>query len=531
MIVWGGVDASNERSNTGGRYDPATDSWMTTSAGSGAPSGRGHHSAVWTGTEMIVWGGIDDGYLNTGGRYDLATGNWTPVSTGAGVPTARHNHTAVWTGSEMIVWGGWDGGEMNSGGRYDPLTDSWNPTSEGTGVPTERYFHTTVWTGTEMIVWGGYPALAVGARYNPSSDSWTATSAAPGVPTRTEHVAVWTGTKMIVWGGNTHVGLSNTGGSYEPLSDGWTPTSEGTGVPARRVLHTAAWTGTEMIVWGGWLEWSFFTNTGGRYDPLTDSWTGTSTGAGVPTARSGHTGVWTGAEMIVWGGNDGSEPVSSGGLYDAASGIWTATSTGSGVPTARSWHSAIWTGAEMIVWGGNDGSYTNDGGLYCACDGDTVSTWYPDADSDGYGAGSTGIPSCSQPPGYISVGGDCDDTNADTYAGATEINDGLDNQCPGDPGYGIVDEISNTCGFHNAADKNEFSWTAQSGATSYEVARSTDAQFVTDCTVTVTGTTQWIDSEPVPIGACFHYLVRALGPNSGSWGADSAGLERMPVCP
>ena len=42
---------------------------------------------------------------------------------------ARWNHRAVWTGSEMIVWGGSD--DMNylhTGGRYNPLTDSWMPT-------------------------------------------------------------------------------------------------------------------------------------------------------------------------------------------------------------------------------------------------------------------------------------------------------------------------------------------------------------------------------------------------------------------
>ncbi len=70
-------------------------------------------------------------------------------------PPGRRLHTAVWTGSEMIVWGGHDDvGRQNTGGRYDPATDSWTPTST-TGAPRHRYSHTAVWTGTEMIVWGG----------------------------------------------------------------------------------------------------------------------------------------------------------------------------------------------------------------------------------------------------------------------------------------------------------------------------------------------------------------------------------------
>ena len=35
------------------------------------------------------------------------------------------DHTAVWTGSEMIVWGGFDGGYLNDGGRYNPAANSW----------------------------------------------------------------------------------------------------------------------------------------------------------------------------------------------------------------------------------------------------------------------------------------------------------------------------------------------------------------------------------------------------------------------
>jgi N-acetylneuraminic acid mutarotase len=53
---------------------------------------------------MIVWGGFP-GYLNTGGRYNPSTNSWTITST-INAPAGRENHTAVWTGNEMIVWGG-----------------------------------------------------------------------------------------------------------------------------------------------------------------------------------------------------------------------------------------------------------------------------------------------------------------------------------------------------------------------------------------------------------------------------------------
>jgi hypothetical protein len=50
MVVWGGTNGS-EFFNTGGRYDPVTDTWTPTAA-EGAPSGRQVFTAVWTGNLM-----------------------------------------------------------------------------------------------------------------------------------------------------------------------------------------------------------------------------------------------------------------------------------------------------------------------------------------------------------------------------------------------------------------------------------------------------------------------------------------------
>jgi hypothetical protein len=65
-----------------------------------------------------------------------------------------------------------------------------------------------------------------------------------------------------------------------------------------------------MIVWGGYPN----TNTGGRYYPATDSWIDTLT-ENAPSARYGHTAVWTGTQMIVWAGDDGSSYLNSGARY------------------------------------------------------------------------------------------------------------------------------------------------------------------------------------------------------------------------
>ena len=167
---------------------------------------------------------------------------WTATST-TNAPSARWDHTAVWTGSEMIVWGGFgSAGLLNTGGRYNPSTDSWTATST-VNAPSVRYLHTAVWTGSEMIVWGGIDPntfyLNTGGKYNPSTNSWTATSTTNAPSARGDHTAVWTGSEMIVWGGHGSTGHLNTGGRYNPGTNSWTATST-TNAPAARVQSHGA---------------------------------------------------------------------------------------------------------------------------------------------------------------------------------------------------------------------------------------------------------------------------------------------------
>jgi N-acetylneuraminic acid mutarotase len=319
MIVWGGTDGSNTV-NTGGRYNPSMDTWIATST-TNAPSARASHTAVWSGNEMIIWGGEEDTFpffLNSGGRYNPGTDSWTAIGT-SNAPSARYAHTAVWTGGEMIVWGGQDNiGYSNTGGRYNPSTDSWTATST-TNAPLGEYSHTAVWTGGEMIVWGGFDGstdVDTGGRYNPGTNSWTATSISNAPAARDGHTAVWTGTEMIVWGGENSGNNFNTGGRYNPDTDAWTVTTT-TNAPAGRASHTAVWTGNEMIVWGG-VGNSGVLNTGGRYNVGTNSWTATNT-TSAPSARIDYTAVWSGSEMIVWGGYSSGNALNTGGRYCAQS--------------------------------------------------------------------------------------------------------------------------------------------------------------------------------------------------------------------
>ena len=64
-------------------------------------------------------------------------------------------------------------------------------------------------------------------------------------------------------------------------------------------VHTAVWTGSEMIVWGGVSSEQSLANTGGRYDPVSDTWTGATSTVNAPTALARATMSATGTPTPV----------------------------------------------------------------------------------------------------------------------------------------------------------------------------------------------------------------------------------------
>jgi hypothetical protein len=95
MVVWGGTLQNPLRTNTGGRYDPVTDSWQSTTT-SLVPEARSGHSAVFTGSGVLLWGGSDIATLNTGGLYCTCTGTSCLVDTdGDGVDDPHDNCPTV----------------------------------------------------------------------------------------------------------------------------------------------------------------------------------------------------------------------------------------------------------------------------------------------------------------------------------------------------------------------------------------------------------------------------------------------------
>ncbi|NUP06770.1 MAG: hypothetical protein HOW73_12010 [Polyangiaceae bacterium] len=343
------------------------DTWTPTSLVD-APSERAWHEAVWTGTHMMVWGGLGDGlYLNSGGLYDPASDTWEATPT-AGAPTARFDDVMVWTGSEVLIWGGRDisGGGTASGARFNPSTKTWSPMST-VNAPPPTYEPEGVWTGTELVVWGD--DTTAGARYDPATDTWTPMNESSAPSPRDGYVMRWTDSELVVWGGRACADGAcpyvSSGGRYNPSTNVWTSTSSA-GAPEGTYWASGVWTGTELIVFGGrtcGLATGCEVATGGRYNPATDAWSPLEPN-GAPSARHNHSGVWTGDRMLIWGG--GGDLLDTGGLFDPETSTWVPTTT-EGAPPGRRLHSGVWTDYGFVTWGGvtSEGDASNDGGVYC----------------------------------------------------------------------------------------------------------------------------------------------------------------------
>jgi Galactose oxidase, central domain/Stigma-specific protein, Stig1/Kelch motif len=336
----------------------------------GAPEARYRGCAVWTGSEMFVWGGItpEGILLNSGAMYDPKTDTWRDVALN-GAPSPREEPTCVAMNGKVFVWGGVDWSQsllMQDGAVWDPSSDSWTPLGDADG-PAPRIRATAFWTGNAVLIWGGERTDAhqekSGSMYDPNEDLWRPISTA-GAPAHAKRQAwAWTGSTMYVFGGRDDGGgnVYNDMHSYSPTLNVWLPVV-GVAPPSVRSNAFATWTGSAFLVWGGMGADQVGLIDGASYDPVSLIWTPLSTvlppnGRALEMFRSGWS-QWMGDEWLIAGGSDINGVQPDIARFDPAAAPDKAWSEA--LPWdpkyLHEWGVGVWTGEEFIVWGGSDGS-------------------------------------------------------------------------------------------------------------------------------------------------------------------------------
>ena len=265
MIIWGGSNENGRIFGNGGIYNPSSRGWRQLSA-AGAPPPSAGHTAIWTGKEMIVWGG---NFQQSGAVYNPTLDEWRPVSS-AGAPGPRMGHAAVWTGRFMAIWGGSESGAQSrrgSGGLYDPAKDEWTPMEAknapwgGDGfnaVEGDRAVD-LIWTGSRLIAFpissGGDPFRwwHDGGYYDISGMRWTPISRS-GAPDVSPYGAVWSGRRLVALGSS---GVTLRISEYSPTNKQWRSLGSATTGSFQGRQFTWAKRAGEILVFGGrWADGS-----------------------------------------------------------------------------------------------------------------------------------------------------------------------------------------------------------------------------------------------------------------------------------
>ncbi|HTW16027.1 MAG TPA: hypothetical protein VMF51_12910 [Nocardioides sp.] len=252
-------------------------------------------------------------------------GDWREIAESPLSPRVRA--ITAWTGEELVVLGGMEDGcppdancvamgrPLADGAAYDPDADRWRPIAP---APQTLHDGTAVWTGSEVVV----PGLEVTLAYDPVSDRWRELDAAPGGfdrGVRTDADVAFSAYQQEAGGGPTDWLL-------DPGSDRWTPLPRDPfGESYDRSL---AWDGTRL-----WLVSMSVDHHGPAYDGSPSRLAVLEPGPGGIAAGTWRVvdesspdlvyeqdAWWAGGRIVVTPGPYGG---GVGRLYDPESGTWT----------------------------------------------------------------------------------------------------------------------------------------------------------------------------------------------------------------
>ena len=354
VLVVGGRNSSSSTTGltTASLFEPATQTWGTTNSMSG---GRWLHTAVQLGTtgsattsgKVLVAGGINGvTSLTTAQLYDPTAGTWTPA-TSMPASSSRHAHTAtVLPNGNVVLIGGMNGtGLRNTAVVYNPSSGAGAWTAVTATMSSNRRFHTATLLSSSNSNFNGRVLVAGGNSGNstslttvqlfvpnnttPASSTWTTTTALTGTAREGHTATTLSNNNVLVTGGKNGSTTLGTALVFTiPASGtGATWVNAGTMNPVRQ-QHTATLLSTSVLGNGQVLVVGGFDGT----NPLTSAllWTSPSTWTtttALPTGVRGHTATLLANGKVLIAGGIGSPALDTGRIYDPSLGIACTTGT------------------------------------------------------------------------------------------------------------------------------------------------------------------------------------------------------------
>lgn len=290
-------------------------------------AGRSTMASVWTGSEMLIWGGDGpSGQFDDGAAYEPRTDTWELLPDAPLSP--RNAPAAVWTGDELLLWGGSaSGGDFSDGAAYDPATKTWRTIAAAPFSSAGR--PVGLWTGSEMVVLAGFNSSDAAA-YDPASDEWRVLPDTPRNLQAPNPVAVWTGDAVVaVVQPRDPMGSASAVVSMRLGADQWTEAP-----PAGGGQILLGWTGEAVVAASG--------DEARLFDLVSNEWR-TIASAPSDTTVGDTAAVWTGSHLFVWEGDRAS-------LIDPKGETWQLTPSGD--PGRRTQSAVVWADGVLIAWGG-----------------------------------------------------------------------------------------------------------------------------------------------------------------------------------
>lgn len=344
--------------------------WVVLGRGSGAPVswkplprapivGRIAAGAVWTGDELVVWGGVARTGkvepVSDGAAYDPSARTWRSLAPAPAGVLGDVGAGAVWTGDAAVFWAGNSPDGPAGGAVYDPETGTWRRLPPGPLGPREGY--SAVWTGKELLIVGGTRgdtfATPVGAAVDPVTGSWRRLSALDPLAGLLANGAVWDGREVFVLGrqalcpeqGSTCARYGPVFVAYDPLGDVIRRISLANApvvAERRSQLIPIAWTGDDVL----------FSTAGDPtagivlYSPRTNAWrTGRLAPCPVPAAGYAQA-AWLGNRFVAACGTRGLQ------VYSPDQDTWESITPGASPLNSREGSAIVWTGKDLIAWSG-----------------------------------------------------------------------------------------------------------------------------------------------------------------------------------